>query len=314
VPGQGLLDTMALTDLFTKFNGGRAPQRVFLTGTSMGGHVTLLGMHEFPTSFAGGLAMCPAGPELFDFFAATAGAAEVITGVTATLDTMQADVAKMNELLGKAPDYTEKGRQLASVEIQISGGPRPFAMEGLASGGRFAGNINPGALAGSTTPSSRAVMTTQVTYAIDPGLGLTAETLNAKARRKALDTEIRNPMGPYDELVPFDGKLERPTLTMHGTGDLFVPIFLEQSLKRAVVAAGKQSLLTQRIYRLAGHCGFNQAEMIKSFDDLTAWVHMGTKPEGDEVYGDLSNAGTTFTNPLRPGDPGHIRVTAAAKP
>jgi hypothetical protein len=130
VPGQGLLDTMALTDLFTKFNGGRAPQRVYLTGTSMGGHVTLLGMHEFPTTFAGGLAMCPAGPELFDFFAATAGAAEAITGVQAHLETMQADVAKMNELLGKPPDYTDKGRQLASVEIQISGGPRPFRARG----------------------------------------------------------------------------------------------------------------------------------------------------------------------------------------
>jgi hypothetical protein len=31
----------------------------------MGGHVTLPGMQEFPTSFAGGLAMWPAGPELF---------------------------------------------------------------------------------------------------------------------------------------------------------------------------------------------------------------------------------------------------------
>jgi pimeloyl-ACP methyl ester carboxylesterase len=314
VPGQGLLDTMALTDLFTKANGGRAPQRVYLTGTSMGGHVTLLGMHEFPTAFAGGLAMCPAGPELFDFFAATAGAAEVITGVQAKLDTMQADVAKMNEILGKAPDYTEKGRQLASVEIQISGGPRPFAMEGLASGGRFAGNINPGALAGSTTPSSRAVMTTQVKYGIDAGLGITADTINKNARRKALDAEIRNPMGPYDELVPFDGKLERPLLTMHGTGDLFVPIFLEQSLKHAVVKAGRDPLLTQRVYRIAGHCGFSQAEMIKSFDDLTAWVHNGTKPAGDNVDGDLSNAGMTFTSPLRPNDPGGIRVTAASKP
>ena len=207
----------------------------------MGGHVTLLGMHEFPTAFAGGLAMCPAGPELFDFFAATAGAAEVITGVQARLETMQADVAKMNELLGKPGDYTDKGRQLASVEIQISGGPRPFAMEGLASGGRFAGNISPAALAGSTTPSNRAVMTTQIKYGIDEQLGLTADALNKTARRKALDAEIRNPMGPYDELVPFDGKLERPTLTMHGTGDLFVPIFLEQSLKRAVAAAGKDA-------------------------------------------------------------------------
>ena len=207
--------------------------------------------------------MCPAGPGAVRLLRGDGGAAEVITGVQVKLDTMQADVAKMNELLGKPPDYTEKGRQLASVEIQISGGPRPFAMEGLASGGRFAGNISPAALAGSTTPSNRAVMTTQIKYAIDEGLGLTADALNKGARRKALDAEIRNPMGPYDELVPFDGKLERPTLTMHGTGDLFVPIFLEQSLKRAVVAAGKESLLAQRVYRIAGHCGFSQAEMIK---------------------------------------------------
>jgi pimeloyl-ACP methyl ester carboxylesterase len=314
VPGQGLLDTMALTDLFTKFNNSRAPQRVFLTGTSMGGHVTLLGMHEFPTAFAGGLAMCPAGPELFDFFAATGGAAEVITGVQMKLETMQADLAKMNEILGKPPEYTDKGRQLASVEIQISGGPRPFAVEGLASGGRFAGNISGAALAGSATPSSRAVMTTHIKYAIDEGLGLTAEALNTRARRKPLDPEVRNPMGPYDEIVPFDGKLERPVLTMHGTGDLFVPIFLEQTLKRAVLASGKQSMLAQRLYRIAGHCGFSQPEMIKAFDDLAIWVHKGNRPEGDEVYGDLSNAGMKFTEPLRPNDPGGVRIAPAARP
>jgi pimeloyl-ACP methyl ester carboxylesterase len=311
VPGQGLLDTMALTDLFTKFNDGHAPQRVYLTGTSMGGHVTLLGMHEFPTAFAGGLAMCPAGPELFDFFAATGAAAEVITGVQFKLDTMQTDLAKMAELLGKPPAYTDKGQQLASVEINISGGPRPFAVEGLAS--RFMGNISGAAIAGSTTPSNRAVMTTQIKYAIDEGLGLTADALNSRARRKALDAEIRNPMGPYDELVPFDGKLERPVLTMHGTGDLFVPIVLEQSLKRAVVAAGKQDLLRQRVYRIAGHCGFSQPEMIKAFDDLTLWVHKGKRPEGDEVSGDLRNAGLTFTEPPRPNDPGTLRISPARK-
>src|SRR5438105_94155 len=156
VPGQGLVDTMALVELFTKSNGGRAPQRTYLTGVSMGGHVTILGMHEFPTSFAGGLAMCPAGPELFDFFAATAAAAEVITGTQFKLDTIQQDLAKMNDVLGRPPDYTEKGRQLASVEIDISGGPRPFAVEGLASGGRFTGNITSGAaaIAGGTTPQN----------------------------------------------------------------------------------------------------------------------------------------------------------------
>jgi len=309
VPGQGLVDTMALTDLFTKFNAGRAPQRLLLTGTSMGGHVTVLGMHEFPTAFAGGLAMCPAGPELFDFFAAVGGAAEVITGVQLKLDSMQQDLAKMSDLLGKPPDYTDKGRQLASVEIQISGGPRPFAVEGLAS--RFAGNISGAALAGSTTPSNRAVMTTHIKYAIDEGLGLTADALNTRARRKALDADVRNPNGPYEEIVPFDGKLERPLLTMHGTGDLFVPIFLEQSLKHAVAASGKSDLLVQRVYRIAGHCAFSQPEMTKAFDDLVAWVRKNQKPTGDEVDGDLSRAGMKFTEPLRPNDPGTLRVTAA---
>src|SRR5207244_9917815 len=124
VPGQGLLDTMALTELFTKFNDGRAPQRVLLTGTSMGGHITLLGMHEFPTTFAGGLAMCPAGPELFDYFAAVGAAAELITGVQFQQPSTTADdLKKMSAMLGTPPDLTEKGRQLARVDIHLSGGP-----------------------------------------------------------------------------------------------------------------------------------------------------------------------------------------------
>jgi len=153
VPGMGLLDTMALVNLFTKFNGGVAARRVYLTGSSMGGHVTLLGMHEFPTSFAGGLAMCPAGPELFDYFTAVGAAAEVITDVQfKDSTTARADLERMTSILGQPPNYSDKGRQLASVEIHLSGGPRPFAVEGLASGGRFIGNISGGALAGVRPP------------------------------------------------------------------------------------------------------------------------------------------------------------------
>jgi pimeloyl-ACP methyl ester carboxylesterase len=304
VPGQGLLDTMALVDLFTKTNGGRAPQRTYLTGTSMGGHVTLLGMHEFPTSFAGGLAMCPAGPELFDFFGAVSAAAEVVTGVQFSKATMENDVARMTEMLGKPPDYTDKGRQLASIEIQISGGPRPFAMEGLAT--RFIQNMSTSqaALVGGTTPGNRALTNAHIRYSIGDGLGLTSEEINRRVRRKAADPEVRNPNGPYEEVVPFDGKIARPTLTMHGTGDLFVPVFLQQTLRRAVVASGTDRLLTQRLYRIGGHCQFSQPEQIRAFDDLVKWVEEGIRPEGDEVYGDLSDAGRTFTDPLRPNDPG----------
>jgi hypothetical protein len=251
--------------------------------------------------------MCPAGPELFDYYAAMSAAAEVVTGVQFHADTVQQDVAKMSELLGKPPDYTDKGRQMASVEIQVSGGPRPFAMEGLTS--RFLANMatSQAALLGSTTPSNRAIDTAHITYAIGDGLGLAADTLNARARRKAGDPAVRSASGPYEEIVPFNGKIARPVMTMHGTGDLYVPIFLEQTLKRAVRSAGNEKLLTQRIYRIGAHCQFSQPEMIKAFDDLVAWVKTGTKPQGDEVEGDLSNAGMTFTNPLRPNDPGGPR-------
>ena len=313
VPGQGLLDTVALVDLFTQANGGRAATRVYLTGESMGGHVTLLGMQEFPTMFAGGLAMCPAGPELFDYFAAMSAAAEVVTGVQFHADTVPQDVATMTAALGKPPDFTEKGRQLASIEIQMSGGPRPFAMEGLA--GRFIANMSTSqaALVGSTTPTNRAIDTAHLSYAIGDGLGLTADTLNAKVRRKAGDPEMRSANGPHEEVVPFDGKIQRPLMTMHGTGDLYVPIFLERSLKRAVAAAGNDTLLTQRVYRIGAHCQFSQPEMAKAFDDLVAWVKTGTKPQGDDVDGDLSNAGLTFTTPLRPNDPGGRTVVTSSK-
>jgi len=313
VPGMGLLDTMALVNLFTKFNGGVAARRVYLTGSSMGGHVTLLGMHEFPTSFAGGLAMCPAGPELFDYFTAVGAAAEVITDVQfKDSTTARADLERMTSILGQPPNYSDKGRQLASVEIHLSGGPRPFAVEGLASGGRFIGNISGGALAGGTSPSNRAVSTTQFKYSLNERLGLSAATLEKAARRKTADPEVRNPMGPFDELVPFDGKIERPLLTMHGTGDLYVPVHLEQILNKAVTAAGKQSLLAQRLYRIPGHCQFTADEQATSFDDLVKWVRDGVKPAGDNVFGDLRDAGRTFTNPLRPNDPGTLDIQTEA--
>jgi dienelactone hydrolase len=310
VPGQGLLDTIALTDLFTKFNGGTAPRRVYLTGTSMGGHVTLLGMQEFPSMFAGGLAMCPASPDLFDYFTAVGAAAEVITGVQFKPHEIEDDVKRMSDAVGKPPDYTEKGRQLASVEILMSGGPRPFALEGLAS--RFVANATTEAavLAGSsTTPSARAMTNADATYAIDRALGLSADDLNARARRKAADPQVRSLNGPYRELAPLTGAIERPLLTMHGTGDLYVPVVIEQRLKRAVEAAGKQQLLAQRLYRIAGHCGFNAAEQGRAFDDLVKWVRDGVRPDGDDVAGNLTDAGRKFTNPLRPGDPGGTRVT-----
>jgi pimeloyl-ACP methyl ester carboxylesterase len=306
VPGQGLLDTIALTDMFTRVSGGKSPQRVYLTGLSMGGHITLLGMQEFPTTFAGGLALCASGPGEMDFLTSVAIASELVSGVTVAQATREKDVERLTTVLGTPPDYTEKGRQLASIQVQISGGPRPFALDGLAS--RFVENASTVAGRGDDV-WSRVASNTDVTYHIDDGLGLTDGSINSSVRRKAGDSELRSSRGTYEEAIPFDGRIERPVLTLHGSGDLYVPISLEQSLRRAVDRAGQSTWLVQRIIRSPGHCNFSAAEQADAFDALVDWARNGRRPPGDDVLGDLTNAGMKFTNPLRPGDPGVIRVT-----
>ena len=71
--------------------------------------------------------------------------------------------------------------------------------------------------------------------------------------------------------------------------------------------------LVQRLMRSAGHCTFSAQEQIAAFDDLAKWVRQGVRPEGDEVLGDLTNAGLKFTQPLRSGDPGTSAMASAPR-
>src|SRR5205085_10458458 len=132
----------------------------------------------------------------------------------------------------------------------------------------FTGTIAGDKLAGSTAPLAAAASNDTWTYSIDPGLGLSADQVSSQARRLPGDPALRGDGSPYDELPPFSGKIERPILTMHGTGDMFVPIFLERDLRAAVTKAGKSDLLVQRIYRIPAHCQFSDAEVNLSFDDM----------------------------------------------
>ncbi len=304
VTGVGLFDTMALRDLFVKFNAGKAPSRTYLTGVSLGGRVTTLGLREFPSAFAGGLAQCPAGQETNDVRVAIVAAAELITRIHPTEATIQHDLTRMQQILGRSPDYTEKGRQLASIQIEMTGGPRPFAMEGLVS--RFLDNIRFGV---TNTPDAivRGATNLQTRYRIADGLGLTSAELNLRVRRKPAEAGLRSRGGPFRETAPFDGQLTRPLLTIQGTGDLQVPVSQQQAFKRAAIRAGTEDFLVQRLMRIPGHCQFSDAEQIRAFDDLVTWVRTGLRPDGDEVFGNLTNAGLKFTDPKRPGDPGILQ-------
>src|SRR5262249_53404194 len=116
------------------------------------------------------------------------------------------------------------------------------------------------------------------------------------------DPTIRNPAHP--DWAPRTGRLQAPLLTLHTTGDAFVPISQERDYRRAVDAAGASRFLVQRAIRRPNHCQFSDAELTRGFADLVSWVENGVVPAGDDLSGDLRNVGLQFTSPLLPGDPG----------
>ncbi len=186
----------------------------------------------------------------------------------------------------------------------LTGGPRPFFAEGF----REQYIVNFGLVM--IDPErrllvNRAATNAEAVYEVDTGLGVTAEELNAGVRRYAADPAARDAEA-HPDAVPTTGRITVPLLTLHNTGDLFVPISMEQSYREKVEAAGKGDLLVQRAIRAGGHCKFSEQELTSAFEDLVAWVKDGTKPKGEDLTGDLRNAGIEFTNPLRAGDPGGI--------
>jgi pimeloyl-ACP methyl ester carboxylesterase len=309
-PGSGARDTYALRDVFTQKVG--AAKRSYIYGQSMGGHVVALSLEQYPTAYDGALSECGvmSGHEVLDYLLSWGALAGYFGGtnlfasstdVTTLLSELKNDLPRV---LGSPVNPTAKGKAFADAIEQLTGGPRPFFREGFLVNYQ----LNFGLLlqAVAQPQISNAVAENQdTTYTLSESDGVSADELNRDIPRIIANPIYRDP-ATFPEFAPLTGKIQRPVLTLHGTGDLFVPIGLEQSYRRIVDAAGAGDLLVQRAIRRAGHCSFSQDERTTAFADLVKWVDGGQKPAGDNLLGDLTDAGRTFTNPLLPDDPGGV--------
>lgn len=307
-PGAAARDTLALRDVFTREVG--APSRSYLYGTSMGGHVVSLSLEQFPTAYDGALSECGvvSGHEILDYFVSWGALSGYFTGFD--LSEFTGDAGALGTVihddvypaLGAWDAPSVAGRRFISAVEHLTGGPRPFFLEGL--GDNFEFNfvilVNAVATAG---PANAAAQNYTTRYDLNESFGVSAAQLNAEIGRVAANTAYRD-KATYPEFADMSGEIQRPLLTLHNTGDLFVPISLEQSYRRLTDEAGTSDLLVQRAIRRQGHCNFSEAERERAFDDLVRWVDGGAKPAGDDMLGDLLEAGRAFTAPLAEGDPG----------
>src|SRR4030095_12080372 len=83
---------------------------------------------------------------------------------------------------------------------------------------------------------------------------LTEEDLNKRVRRLHPAKDARSPSAnPVD--AERTGRLTVPLVTLHETGDAWVPLSLEQAYRRRTIAAGTDHLLVPRVVRAPRHCG-----------------------------------------------------------
>ncbi len=307
-PGVGAADTYALRDVFAAKVG--TPRRQYLYGASMGGNVATVSLERYPQAYDGAFTECGAltGQGIVDYILSWGVLGGYFSGTDLTgegADAKQLASALKRDVapaLGTADHPTRKGAEFASAIENLTGGPRAFFREGFGMQYQLNFLLLLAAVA-APGPANAVAQNADTIYAVDDGLGLTSDQLNREVPRVKANPQYQD-QSLYPEYGAPSGRIQRPLLTLHGTGDLFVPISIEQEYRRAVDAAGAGDLLVQRAIRRPGHCAITAAERERGFADLVNWVETGQKPAGEDLLGDLRDAGRTFTDPISPDDPG----------
>ena len=327
-PAQGAMDTHALTQLFSGLVG--KPGRTYITGASMGGHVTGIVAEQWPQSYDGAMPICGVlgDYKLFDFFLDFNVAAQTLSGQKKTFpygpDYLTATVPATKAALGPAFPFAlnAAGRDFKSLVQLRSGGTRPLFEQGWLFWNAVAGDFLFGLGVGDgTLPRAPgfALDNSQVVYQFDTDASLTAgESLfNQTVQRVVADPNGRRRNG-IANVSPTTGDLHMPMLTLHTLGDSFVPFLMEQVYAQRVKDKGHAHNFVARATRDYGHCTFTAPELVQTFTDLEKWVEAGIKPEGDDILNPTTVAspdfGCKFTDKASPRQWDVVPALAFLKP
>ena len=339
----GVEDTNALALEFTKIAAANsrtlaAPTKIYITGHSMGGHITAAAIEDeaYATAnnkvkYAGAVPMCGVvgDAELFNQFAAMQVTAQTLAGqattATTSWSTIVADVTV--KLFATFPSSaapttqitaTTTGASYVSVLKNITGGERPLFNQGLAYGGSFPSAYGTFGSDGTVTGilTKNVLDTNAFTYAID-GDAAGSTSLNANAPKLTATVDANRLRRDGLRWIPrINGEFKIPVVSIHTLGDLFVPFSMEQVYQKRAAAKGNSGYLVQRAIRGASHCDFTNAEQVDAFDAMIKWERDGVKPAGDDVVTAATVAASTYgctytKNTLGPDESG---TTKALRP
>ena len=309
----GVQDTHALVKFFNDLVGD--PDKVYLTGASMGGHITAASIEQYNKTYDAAMPICGVVGDyaLFDYFLDFNAAAQQL-GTGSSAFPVESAVyigltvpeikANLEAFPGGWPLFLNgTGENLKSLTELRSGGERPNFDEAFAfwngipaasGSGNFLFELG---LGDGTLPRAPGVGVDNigVVYQFDgnPNLTPDEQSLNDDIIRVAADPQGPGPNG-LSQVPVISGDIDIPVLTLHNLGDLFVPVLNEVEYGSRVAANGKSDFLVQRAIRGVLHCDFTAAELSTAFIDLVTWVEAGIKPGGDDFLTPATVAGSDF--------------------
>ena len=262
---EAIEDTEALRRYFVARYG--APVDTYITGHSMGGHITMAIIERYPEAYQGAMPMCgPLGPAVeflntgpFDMlvtfealFPGTIGSpyeASAATGkkVMAALAANPERAARYAQRYGRAVDQLSNVLSLYHAlvgELKRRAGGEPFD------------NRN----------------------RIYVGFGDDA-ALNRTVKRYTASPAARDYIRQYATPT---GRVSDPILTIHTTSDALVLASDVTAYELPATLAGTSDRFVARFVEADGHCNFTPAQIGHAFDDLLAWAREGTRPAAGE--------------------------------
>jgi pimeloyl-ACP methyl ester carboxylesterase len=321
-PGIGVEDTKNVTTMMQDRLSERGQlENTYLAGISMGGHITVAAIEEYPSLYQGAMPMCGVvgDVELFDYFLDYNVGAAAMAGIDPTFAWPDSNWSATTAQDIRAVFSTDPDGAWAGGRAQMQGAPSPLTEQGEAfksfvevgSGGErvtfdlawiywhaladttgnflFNTAVGDGTLAGRPgVVAQNSDMSYQEEYGFD---------IDDLVVRQTAAARNRDPRSSGLPAIIVEGKPDIPVLSVHTIGDLFVPIEMLQIYAREVAENGRSNLLVQRAVRDVGHCTFTAEEYQQTYTDLFNWVETGEQPEGEDLLNDISSPslGCEFT-------------------
>ena len=303
VTGLAADETAAVWDHFAATHG--RPRYTYIMGDSMGGSVAFQSAERYADRYDGSLPLC-GDADAYDIQGDFFTTAAYIAGLTsAEWEASGKNVgATIDERLRPMLRDPAQRERFIALWSDVSGGARPFVDEGVAQYQEqiwvyIQGNLFQGVFDNSDR-----------VYELSEAAGVSSDDFNAGILR----IEGTPGADKHEDENEITGNLQIPTLTVHMTGDALTIFQQAQELRRRADAMNNGDALVERAIQSPLHCfdrGLTSDELRESFEDLVAWVEEGVKPDGEDLSGDVSDAGAAYTRKPRDGSDAAAAVPGA---